>query len=94
MPDFKRGDQVCYVPEHIKDQAIADAKTFQAKLLYKYEGVEFGFITSVGADSAFVRYWSKDLQTLRTRANSERTPLANLIKHEAKPQEQIDAMLY
>lgn len=67
---FLPGDQVAYFPDH------ADS--------IHHPDVEFGFIVSICPDgdaSAFVRYWSKHLRTLRTTANSERTRLKDLIPH-------------
>lgn len=80
--EFKRGDQVAYIPNHANGNI-------------DHPDVEFGFIVSVRPDNAaFVRYWSKrNPSELRTKANSEATPVANLVHHQAKPQEEIDELL-
>jgi len=82
------GVQVAYFPDHIL--------ALGALLSYAHPGVEFGFITSVDLEkgTAFVRYWSvSGPKELRTKANSERTPLANLWPRLSKPQSVIDDLL-
>lgn len=78
--EFKRGDQVAYIPNYAN-----------ADIDHPY--VEFGFITSIDF-VAFVRYWSKKSPNeLRTKANSEATPIANLVHYRIKQQEEIDELL-
>lgn len=80
---FKRGDQVARIPDHADNIDHLD--------------VEFGFITSIpdGTGYAvFVRFWSKrNPKELRTKANSELTPVENLAKYQSKPQEEINKLL-
>src|SRR3989344_9446361 len=60
-----RGTQVVYIPTH----AHGDPK---------HPDAEVGFITSLGKDghAVFCRYWSKfSPDELRTKANSEATPI-------------------
>lgn len=80
---IRRGTQVAYIPSH------ADGDITHAN-------VEFGFVTSVREDIGivFCRYWSQqDPNQLRTRANSEATPLDNIVLHTLHPQEKIDRLL-
>jgi hypothetical protein len=84
MTDFKRGDQIVYIPQHAKgDPGHADC--------------EHGFISCIDDDGAiYCRYFSKtNIGILRTRANSEATPLGGLIHSPASliPQEVVDAWL-
>jgi hypothetical protein len=81
---FKRGDQVARIPDHADNIDHPD--------------VEFGFVTgkavSYPPNYAFVRYWSKQTPNeLRTKANSEATPVENLVKYQSKSQEEIDELL-
>jgi len=78
---LKRGIQIAYVPQHANG--------------YEYhEDVEYGFITSVRGDGAFCRYWSKsDPTELRTKCNSELTPVRYLIVLNTRPQEMVDQLL-
>ena len=83
---ISKGTQVAYVPTH-------------ARGYLRHPDVEIGFITSLGGDGdiAFCRYWSKSsLDELRTKANSEATPLDLLerpLADQLKPQEIIDCLL-
>lgn len=79
MSIIQRGTQIAYIPVHAEgDIAHTD--------------VEFGFVTSVRGSIAFCRYWNK-LGILRTKANSEATPLSRIIPHDSYPQSKIDALL-
>ncbi len=69
---FKAGDQIAYIPDHAEGDILHD-------------DVEFGFVTSqAGKRSVFCRYWIKGLPgVLRTVANSEATPIENLVEHKS-----------
>lgn len=72
--------QIIYVPDH------AEGST-------NHPDCEEGFVTSMNdkGDAAFCRYWSKvNPQTLRTRANSELTPLHNLVVCDSRPQALVE----
>jgi hypothetical protein len=80
MEDLKRGDQVASI------SCLLDG--------IDHPDVEFGFVTSKNPLFAFVRYWSKiNPNELRTKDNSEATPAENLVRHQYKPQEEIDELL-
>lgn len=92
MDDFRRGTQVAYVPAHVQEQGGS----------LKHPDVEFGFVTSVKDIDAFVRYWRKGhIPTdyaeieycLRTRANSERTPLDLLVEFHSIPNDIVEVAL-
>ena len=77
---FSPRDQIAYIPMH------ADCDI-------NHPDVEFGFVTSINeaADSAFCRYWSKySPGELRTKANSEGTPIDMLVHHVSTRQEIVD----
>lgn len=66
--------QVAYIPTHAEGDIT-------------HPDVEFGFVTSLRKDAAFCRYWKKGIPgQLRTLANSELTPLENLVEFESVPQ--------
>ena len=76
-----RGTQILYVPMH------ANGDT-------QHPVVEAGFVPSVRGDVAFCRYWSKHAPgELRTKANSERTPLDSIVERDTVPQAQVTAAL-
>lgn len=78
---MKRGTQIIYVPLH------ANGSTW-------HYDCERGFVTSVTEQGIFCRYWSKDSPgELRTKANSELTPVARLVIKDTVPQERVDALL-
>ena len=65
---LRRGTQIAYIPTH------ADGDI-------RHPDVEFGFVTSVRNGVAFCRYWRKcSLGELRTKANSEGTPIDVLVE--------------
>ena len=81
--EFKPGDQIAYIPMH------ADGDI-------NHQDVEFGFVTSVCSDTSalFCRYWSKySPGELRTKANSESTPIDMLVHHVTVIQSKVDALL-
>jgi hypothetical protein len=72
---FKRGEQIAYIPRH------AEGKI-------SHPDVEFGFVTSGPNANGdyFCRYWLREtecdlLPKLRTKANSECTPVELLVPY-------------
>ena len=81
MMALTRGTQILYVPMH----AHGDTN---------HPDCEAGFVTSVRGDVAFCRYWSRSTPgELRTKANSEATPVDALVERWSVPQAQIEAAL-
>ena len=80
---LKRGDQIIYIPSHVKPG--------------KFKDIEFGFVTSVSEENKeliFCRYWSNVLPgALRTTANSEGTNVWDLIKRDCVLQSVIDNII-
>lgn len=55
---------------------------------------EYGFVTSVSKDCAFVRYWKgKDSNKLRTVSCSELTPMEYLTVLESHDQKLVDRII-
>ncbi len=82
MTNFKRGEQIVYIPTH----ADGDAS---------HPDCERGFVALTGHVSCFCHFWMRNQPgVLRTRANSESRRVANL-KADLKyvPQEVVDAWL-
>jgi hypothetical protein len=78
---MKRGTQIIYVPMHTEGNL-------------DHPDCEPGFVTSVREDFAFCRYWSKHSPgELRTKANSEGTPLDCLVVKDTVPQWRVDELL-
>ena len=78
---MKPGTQVVYVPMH------ADGDE-------NHPDCEAGFVTSIRGEAAFCRYWSKHYPgELRTKANSELTPLNCLVIQDTRPQDKVDCIL-
>ena len=79
---LKRGTQIVYIPMHANGDI-------------NHPDVEMGFVTSMrDYDTAFCRYWSKyHPGELRTKANSEATPVDMLVEHESVPQTMVDQAL-
>lgn len=78
----EKGTQIAYIPTH----AGGDID---------HKDVEFGFVTSVKPelDIAYCRYWSKySPGELRTKANSEGTPLNCLVEHIFVEQAVVDRL--
>lgn len=80
--DYKRGTQIIYVPSH------ADGNI-------NHPDCEVGFITSVCGSMARCRYWLKDKvpRELRTKANSEQTPIRGLVFYDTVPQQAVEDAL-
>lgn len=66
------GKQVAYIPDW--------AYTDQPEDVLNHDSVQFGFVTGLNNNSAsvFIRYWNKQRDDLRTKANSEGTPIHNV----------------
>lgn len=78
---LKSGTQIVYVPNH----AEGDLNHYDC---------EIGFVMrdqKDGSDSVFCRYWRKGLAgiELRTKANSELTPIDNIIVMDSVPQQLV-----
>lgn len=89
--NLTRGTQVVYVPYHAGDNL-------------QHPSCEFGFVLGVSSTTneytlqpyADVRYWRGTTNELRTRANSERTPLDRLFEplpFQKRPQWMIDLLI-
>jgi hypothetical protein len=75
---MKPGTQIAYIPTHANNDI-------------NHEDVEFGFITSKSDKDYFCRYWSgRGKTTLRTAANSERTPSEMLVEYVSVSQKVVD----
>lgn len=71
---MKPGDQIAYIPNHVERSTT--------KYYLDHPDIEFGFVTSLGTDERYCwcRYWRKGRPgELRTTANSELTPIENII---------------
>jgi len=79
---MKRGTQIAYVPMHANGDI-------------NHPDVELGFVTSMSDhDTAFCRYWSKAHPgELRTKANSEATPVDMLVEIQSVAQVTVDQAL-
>jgi len=81
MGIIQKGSQIAYVPNHAEGNL-------------SHPDVEFGFVTSIRDNIAFCRYWSKDsFEILRTKANSEATPLNRIVLHISTAQSNINKLL-
>ena len=91
--NFKKGDQIIYVPSHVE---TPDGITKND--LAQNPECELGFVAqtpSPHSSHVRCRYWSKygNCRDLRTRSNSEGTPLLCLWSYDTAPQEVVDAWL-
>lgn len=78
---LERGTQIIYVPNH------ADGDV-------SHPDCEAGFVTSACATTAFCRYWYRSYPgELRTKANSENTPIDNLVIQDTVPQSRVEQAL-
>lgn len=70
MGDYKPGDQIAYLPNHVEGDVF-------------HKDVEFGFVTSTKDGKVFCRFWLPDevgiKPTLRTKNNSEACNRENLL---------------
>lgn len=62
---FRAGDPILYVPDHAHGESA-------------HPDCEEGFIVQVTGDLAWCRFFRRGTRELRTVANEERTPIANL----------------
>lgn len=77
------GSQIIYVPNHLIDDP---------DLLNKQ--IQFGFVTSVGKDQAFCRFYSGyDLSILRTMSCSELVSISNLFLLNTRHKKEVDRWL-
>jgi hypothetical protein len=93
--NLHRGDQVIYKPDHIEDPLAFDYPN----------GSQPGFIVSGPCRSSafgpldcyFVRYWrivkGRPVNDLRTKANSESTPVRCIVVQDTVPQEWVEKAL-
>ena len=80
MTNFKRGDQIIYIPDHAHGP--------------DHPAVEEGFVTSVNDQVVFCRYWNRIYHhTLRTLTNSEATSPDDLVLTNTRNQNVIDNIL-
>ena len=77
---FQPGDQIIYIPAHADNDP-------------DHPDCEFGFVTTVGSNNVFCRYWDKSNKRLRTTANSEATSPRDLYLWDSHPQNKIDILL-
>ena len=80
---LKPGTQILYVPNHAEGDL-------------NHPDVEIGFVTSYRpkTETVFCRYFSKHRRKdLRTKANSEGTPLANIVIKDSAPQNYVNMLL-
>ena len=80
MIGVKRGTQILSVPSHAEGNL-------------DHPEVQAGFVTSVRGEHVYCRYWRKDLSELRTKANSECTPIYVLYAVDTVPQARVEAAL-
>lgn len=79
--DLQRGTQIIYVPTHAEGNE-------------NHPDCERGFVTSVKPDAAFCRYWSKyHPGELRTKMNSELTPLDCLVVKKSVADSKVEQAL-
>ena len=87
---LRRGDQIAYVPTHLQGSLPQQRRKGEAHSpLFAWDprdaGIEFGFVTSISPDGihAWCRFWHSGTPAgrLRTKANSERCDVTNLVCH-------------
>jgi len=79
MTEFRKGDQVAYVPRHAQIPAEGHWEWDP-----KHPYVEFGFVVRQRGQTVFCRFWWQGRPgELRTAANSEGTPASCLVRHES-----------
>lgn len=78
---LRRGTQIVYIPNHAQGDI-------------EHNDVEYGFVEEPGETVARCRYWRQGSKgTLRTIANGEVTPVANLRAHDSIDQVIVDKWL-
>lgn len=81
LRNIKRGTQIIYVPMHAGDDV-------------DHPDCETGFVTSVKGEVVYCRYWSKvNPGELRTKLNSEGTPIDSIVAIDTVSQHEVDAAL-
>lgn len=84
MTEYKKGDQIAYVPSHTEGDL-------------SHEDVEFGFVMADKGDHCFCRYFYRPIKdmkpTLRTLANSESTPKHSMRMHYFASPSYIDTII-
>jgi hypothetical protein len=88
MDKLVRGTQIIYVPSHLfhKDGSYNKKSTL----------IQRGFVTSGPTfdGSYFCRFWSfADVNDLRTKNNSELTPVACIVVEDTYPKSMVQEML-
>ena len=91
------GTQIVYVPHHRMERY---KKLGEMNFGYPHDS-QPGFVASVSKvdDAVFCRYWrvthtQEVLEyDLRTKANAELTPIANLVAKDTVPQEIVDSIM-
>jgi len=84
IKQFSKGTQIAYIPNDV-DRDNLD-----------HPDVEFGFIEKLMIDRhcAMCRFWSRsNPNRLGTVANSELTPLENIVAHQIHDQQEITRLL-
>lgn len=100
MADLKFGTQVVYIPQHlgnlVKLLTVGVAGEKFIALVKKHSEfrthVQFGFVQNMDSKvpgNVFCRYWQADLSELRTKANSELTPLQCLYEFQSVHPDQV-----
>ena len=102
--DIEPGTQIVYIPTHIQDKyapkgeigRVGGMPTEVLTEVTSYNGVQCGFVfrehSKGWQTGVFCRYFYPD-GTLRTRANSELTPLDCLFVHVSRSQGEVDQLL-
>jgi len=88
---FRRGTQIICVPRHLRH--VVDAYNDSLEDLLAHDDVEFGFVDKLHSDgkSVWCRYWNKYSKgELRTKANSEATPIEMLRWRDTHDQSTVD----
>ena len=94
---MKPGTQIVYVPNH-------EMKSYKESGIMNFgypSGSQPGFVAckSMKEDAVFCRYWrvthTQEVleHDLRTKANSELTPIRNLVIQNTVPQEVVDRLM-
>ena len=81
---LKVGTQIAYIPTHAKSDL-------------NHPDVQFGFVTAVNEPRGYAqcRYWrARGNFVLRTKGNSENTPIGLLVRHISLSQVAVDELLY
>ena len=93
---LKKGTQIIYVPAHI--EVSLNPSDAEKLALVVGKQAEPGFVSQTTATTnhhVFCRFWSKHRggRDLRTRTNSESTPMDSILLFDTAPQDVVDAWL-